>query len=274
VKTLKTLKFLLKFVVIVALGSAAIAGTLTLVGPAAQPLTKAFTPIEQLELAINSPPARSLVYDRNGNVMATFAAEDRAPVKLANIPMVLQRAVISIEDRKFYEHHGVDVAGTFRALFKNVDAGGISQGGSTITQQLVKNIFSVNRKRDLTTKAREAWLAVELEKQISKSQILEDYLNLVYFGNGAYGVQAAVERYFPGTTLARLSLAQAALLAGLIQSPEALNPIKHPGAAARRRSEVLDAMVANKMSSFAHAKAAKSVPLPTTVSYPHSSPGD
>jgi len=123
-------------------------------------------------------------------------------------------------------------------------------------------------------KAREAWLAVELEKQISKSQILEDYLNLVYFGNGAYGVQAAVERYFPGTTLMRLSLAQAALLAGLIQSPEALNPIKHPGAAARRRSEVLDAMVANKMSSAAHAKAAKSVPLPTAVSYPHSSPGD
>jgi membrane peptidoglycan carboxypeptidase len=270
----KTLKFLLKFVVIVVFGSAAIAGTLTLVGPAARPLTKAITPIEQLELAINAPAARSLVYDRNGNVMASFASEDRSPVKLANIPMVLQRAVISIEDRKFYEHHGVDLAGTFRALFKNVDAGGISQGGSTITQQLVKNTFSVNRKRDLTTKAREAVLAVELEKQMTKSQILEDYLNLVYFGNGAYGVQAAVERYFPETTLARLSLAQAALLAGLIQSPEALNPIKHPGAAARRRSEVLDAMVVNKMSSAAHAKAAKSVPLPTTVSYPHSSPGD
>ncbi len=96
----------------------------------------------------------------------------------------------------------------------------------------------------------------------------------MYFGNGAYGVQAAVERYFPGTKLWQLSLAQAALLAGLIQSPEALNPIKHPGAAARRRSEVLDAMVANKMSSPAHAKAAKSVPLPTKVSYPHSTPGD
>ena len=108
-----------------------------------------------------------------------------------------------------------------------------------------------------------------LEKQNSKSQILEDYLNLVSFGNNAYGVEAAVERYFPRTTLAHLNLAQAALLAGLIQSPEALNPIKHPGAAARRRSEVLDAMVANKKITAAVAKAAKSVPLPTTVSYPH-----
>ncbi len=115
---------------------------------------------------------------------------------------MLQNAVISIEDRKFYEHHGVDSSGTTRALFKNVDAGGVAQGGSTITQQLVKNTFSVGRKRDLTTKAREAILAIELEKQLTKSQILEDYLNLVYFGNGAYGVQAAVERYFPGTTLA------------------------------------------------------------------------
>ncbi len=271
---MKALWFCLKFVVIVAFGSAAIAGSLALLGPASQPLTHATTPIEQLVLSINSPSARSLVYDHNGKVMSTFATEDRSPVKLKDIPMVMQNAVISIEDRKFYEHHGVDWAGTTRALFKNVDAGGISQGGSTITQQLVKNTFSVGRKRDLTTKAREAVLAVELEKQLSKSRILEDYLNLVYFGNGAYGVQTAVERYFPGTTLAKLTLAQAALLAGLIQSPEALNPIKHPGAAARRRSEVLDAMVINKKTTAAAANLAKFVPLPTTVSHPHSTPGD
>ncbi len=271
---MKALKFFLKFIVTVVVGAVALAGSLALLGPAARPLTKATTPIGQLEVTINSPAARSLVYDRNGNVMATFANEDRSPVKLKDIPLVMQNAVISIEDRKFYEHHGVDWAGTTRALFKNVDAGGVAQGGSTITQQLVKNTFSIGRKRDLKTKAREAILAVELEKQMSKAQILEDYLNLVYFGNGAYGVQTAVERYFPGTTLMHLSLAQAALLAGLIQSPEALNPIKHPGAAARRRSEVLDAMVANKKISAAAAKAAKSVPLPTTVSYPHSTPGD
>ena len=134
----------------------------------------------------------------------------------------------------------------------------------------MKNTFSVNRKRDLTTKAREAILAIELEKQLTKSQILEDYLNLVYFGNGAYGVQAAVERYFPCTPLAKLDLAQAALLAGLIQSPEALNPIKHPGAAARRRSEVLDAMVANgKITGDAAARSRSRCRCRRTVSYPH-----
>ena len=267
---MKALKFCLKFLVTVAVGGGALAGSLALLGPAAEPLAHATTPIGDLEVTINAPAARSLVFDRNGNPMATLATEDRSPVKLKDIPQVLIDAVISIEDRKFYEHHGVDWAGTTRALFKNVDAGGIAQGGSTITQQLVKNTFSVNRKRDLTTKAREAVLAIELEKQLTKSQILEDYLNLVYFGNGAYGVQAAAERYFPFTTLAKLDLAQSALLAGLIQSPEALNPIKHPGAAARRRSEVLDAMVTNGKATAAAARVSKSVPLPTTVSYPHS----
>src|SRR5262245_13359029 len=201
--------------------------------------------------------------------MASFATQDRSPVKLKNVPPVLIDAVLSIEDRKFYEHHGVDMAGTIRALFKNVDAGTISQGGSTITQQLVKNVFGVNRKRDIKEKMREAILAVKLEEQITKDQILQDYLNLVYLGNGAYGVQAAVERYFPRTTLKKLDLAQSALLAGLIQAPSALDPIRHPGAAARRRSEVLDAMVANHKTTPEAAHLAKYVPLPTKVSYPH-----
>ena len=178
--------------------------------------------------------------------MATLATEDRSPVKLKDIPQVLINAVISIEDRKFYEHHGVDWAGTVRALFKNVDAGGIAQGGSTITQQLVKNTFSVNRKRDLKTKAREAVLAIELEKQLTQEPdprgLPEPRLlrqrRVRRAGRGRALLPAA--RRSPSSTSP-----QAALLAGLIQSPEALNPIKHPGAAARRRSEVLDAMVAN-----------------------------
>ncbi len=118
-----------------------------------------------------------------------------------------------------------------RALFKNVDAGAIEQGGSTITQQLVKNTLSVGEDRDLKTKAREAILAMALESEMSKNQILESYLNLVYFGNRAYGVQAAAERYFSDPAHPdplKLTSPQAALLAGLIQSPEALNPIKHP----------------------------------------------
>jgi penicillin-binding protein 1A len=265
----KALTFTLKLVLTIALGAAALTGALVALGPASRPLEHATTPIGRLDVTINAPPARSLVYDRNGNIMASFATQDRSPVKLKDVPPVLINAVLSIEDRKFYEHHGVDWAGTTRALFKNVDAGGISQGGSTITQQLVKNVFGVNRKRDLKEKAREAILAIKLEQQISKTQILEDYLNLVYLGNGAYGVQAAVERYFPGTPLAKVNLAQAALLAGLIQAPSALDPIKHPGAAARRRSEVLDAMVANHKTTAAAALLAKFVPLPTKVSFPH-----
>jgi penicillin-binding protein 1A len=265
----KALSFLLKLVVTIALGGAALTGALVALGPASRPLEHAATPIGRLDVTINAPPARSLVLDHNGNIMASFATEDRAPVKLKNVPQVLIDAVLSIEDRKFYEHHGVDWAGTTRALFKNVDAGGISQGGSTITQQLVKNVFSSGRKRDLKTKAREAILAIKLEQQISKSQILEDYLNLVYFGNGAYGVQAAVERYFPNTPLKKVDLAQAALLAGVIQAPGDLDPMKHPGAAARRRSEVLDAMVANHKATAQAAHLAKYVPLPTKVSYAH-----
>ena len=130
---MKALKFCLKFVVTIAVGGAALAGSLALLGPAATPLAHATTPIGQLELTINAPAARSLVYDRNGNLMATLATEDRSPVKLKNVPQVLINAVLSIEDRKFYEHHGVDWAGSVRALFKNVDAGGVTQGGSTIT---------------------------------------------------------------------------------------------------------------------------------------------
>jgi membrane peptidoglycan carboxypeptidase len=268
----KLLSFFARLLAVVVLGAAALAGSVALLGPAARSLAGTTTPLGDLDVTINAPAARTIVYDRFGNPMpgGTFARQDRAPVKLKNVPQVLIDAVISIEDRKFYEHHGVDIGGSVRALFKNVDAGGISQGGSTITQQLVKNTLSVNQKRDMKTKVREAVLATRLEHELTKNQILEDYLNLVYFGNGAYGVQAAAERYFPKTPLAKLNLAQSALLAGLIQAPESLNPIKHPDAAARRRSEVLDAMVTNNKATVAKARAAKSVPLPTHLSYPHS----
>jgi membrane peptidoglycan carboxypeptidase len=270
----KILLFVLKFVLTIALGAAALAGSVALLAPAGRSLTAAATPLGKLNVAINAPASRSIVYDAYGNVMGAFSVEDRQPVKLKDVPQVLQDAVISIEDRKFYEHHGVDYAGTLRALFKNVDAGGISQGGSTITQQLVKNALETpNRKRDLKTKAREAVLAVRVEEELTKSQILEDYLNLVYFGNGAYGVQTAAERYFD-KPVKKLSLAEAALLAGLIQSPEALNPIKHPDLAARRRGEVLDAMVETGKTTPLAAKLSKGVPLPTKLFYPVSHPLD
>jgi penicillin-binding protein 1A len=270
--------FSVKLVLTIAVGASALAGSVALLAPAGRSLAQTATPLGKLDVTINAPAARSIVYDRLGGVMGSLSSEDRAPVKLKNVPKVLINAVLSIEDRNFYSHHGVDWGGTARALFKNVDAGEISQGGSTITQQLVKNTLSTNRKRDLKTKAREAILAIRLEQEIPKSRILEDYLNLVYFGNGAYGVQTAAERYFTSpltpNPLKTLTLAQAALLAGLIQSPEALNPIKHPDRAARRRNGVLDAMVSTGKATRKAAEAAKGVPLPTRVSYPFATPLD
>ncbi len=276
---MKLLSFSLKFLVTVVVGAAALAGSVALLGPAGRSVADTATPLGKLNLTINSPATRSVVYDRFGNAMGSFSTQDRSIVTLKEIPQVLINAVISIEDRKFYEHHGVDWSGTIRALFKNVDAGGVTQGGSTITQQLVKNTLEAkSRKRDLKVKAQEAILAIRLENEMTKNQILEDYLNLVYFGNGAYGVKAAAERYF-GTDqdpdpLSHLNLAQAALLAGLIQSPEGDNPIDHPDNAARRRNAVLDAMVVNGKISEKAATLAKSVPLPTTAHYPVSKPLD
>ena len=131
---MKVFWFSLKLVLTVAVGAAALAGSVALLAPASSSLTKVVTPLGKLDVTINAPAARSIVYDRYGNVIDSLSAEDRVPVKLKDIPHVLIDAVLSIEDRNFYQHHGVDWGGTARALFKNVDSGTIGQGGSTITQ--------------------------------------------------------------------------------------------------------------------------------------------
>ena len=200
--------------------------------------------------------------------MTTLFEEDRAPVKLADVPKGFIDAVLAIEDRRFYTHDGVDYEGTTRALFQNLNSGEIQQGGSTITQQLVKNTMGDPKKRDLKTKVREAVLALRLEHEMTKNQILEKYLNTIYFGNGAYGIQAAVERYFGERDPRLLTLGQAALLAGLIQSPETLNPITHPDRAARRRATVLDAMIDTKVITAEQARVAREEPLPTKAVSP------
>ena len=189
---------------------------------------------------------------------------------LKNVPQQLIDAVLSIEDRRFYEHNGVDVGGTIRALTRNVDAGTIEQGASTITEQLIKNTLTKGLKRDAKTKAKEAVLAIRLEDELSKDQILEDYLNLVPFGNNAFGIEVAAERYF-NETMVQLTLPQSALLAGLVQAPSALDPILHPEAAARRREEVLKAMVENHKITQSQADTAMQAPLPTRTYYPEAS---
>jgi penicillin-binding protein 1A len=264
----KAVRISLVFLLIVVLGGAALAGCFALLVPAGAEFADT-TSYGPLLPEMNKQSQRSYLLDRNGQVMTTlFVEEDRQPITLADVPPHLIDAVLAIEDRRFYEHDGVDYEGTLRALFENIDAGEIEQGGSTITQQLVKNTMGDPKKRDLETKIREAVLALRLENEMSKDEILERYLNVIYLGNSAYGVKAASERYFRKPDPKQLTIGESALLAGLIQSPEVLNPVTHPDRAARRRTLVLDAMVETGSITEEQARLAQEEPLPTEASSP------
>jgi membrane peptidoglycan carboxypeptidase len=216
---------------------------------------------------------RTEVYDREGKLLAVLKAEEnRQPVPLSTVPQHVQNAILDVEDDRFWIHGGVDLRSTVRALRTNIDAGGVRQGGSTITQQLVKNAL-LTPERSVNRKVREAVLAVRLEDKLSKEEILERYLNTVYFGNGAYGVQAAAETYF-NSDAANLTLAQAALLAGIIRNPEGYDPIKNPEAAEARRETAIGRMLANAHISEVDAQAIRAEPLPTKLSQPLPEPDD
>ena len=267
---MKASRFVVNFVLIVVLGAVALATSFALLVPAARTLAAATSPLPALDVSLKAQPQRSYVFDRNGNVMTTLYKYDRAPVKLKNVPQQLIDAVLSIEDRKFYQHNGVDFAGTIRALTRNVDSGTVEQGASTITEQLIKNTLTKGRKRNAKTKINEAWLAMRLEGELNKTQILEDYLNLVSFGNNAFGIEVAAERYFD-KTMVRLTLPESALLAGLVQAPSLLDPITHPQNAVRRRAQVLKAMVETHKITTQQEDNANAAPLPTRTYYPEAS---
>ncbi|MGQ0826686.1 MAG: transglycosylase domain-containing protein [Actinomycetota bacterium] len=270
---MKVFKFVVGFILTIALGGGALAGCVALLVPAGAEFAES-TDYGPLEEEVSTSAVRSQVLNRDGDLMTTlFAEEDRQPITLDGVPRHLVDAVLAIEDRNFYEHNGIDWSGVGRALTENLSAGGVEQGGSTITQQLVKNTMSDPErrdptKRDLKTKFREAIVAYRLEKEITKDEILERYLNVIYLGNGAYGVKAASERYFNKHDPMELTLGESALLAGLIQAPEALNPVTHPDRAARRRSTVLDAMVDIGAIGEEEARAAREEPLPTRAVSP------
>src|SRR5688572_28240553 len=202
-------------------------------------------------LSDETPAGNSVVLAADGSPITWFYRNNRVPVTAAQIAPVMLQALVDIEDSRFYEHRGLDVEGTARALFRNVLAGSVVEGGSTITQQLVKQTLlqsaTTSRDRQAATeesigrKLREARLALALEQQYSKTEILTRYLNIVYFGRGAYGIQAAAQRYF-SVNAADLTLAQAAMLAGLVQTPGNDDPITNPDAAFERRNQVLARM--------------------------------
>jgi penicillin-binding protein 1A len=186
-------------------------------------------------------PQTTFVYDRNGKLMTTLHAEvNRTLVPMSQISPNLQHAVVAIEDKDFYHHGAISASSIFRAAYANVVSGKIEQGGSTITQQFVKNVFTGD-ERTLSRKVHEAVLAVKLEHQYSKSQILEKYLNTVYFGHGAYGAQAAAETYF-GIPASKLTVLQSALLAGMVAAPGAFDPVANRKESTDRRNEVLTVM--------------------------------
>jgi penicillin-binding protein 1A len=186
----------------------------------------------------------SFVYAADGSLLGSIPAErNREPVPLWRMTKWLPSATIAIEDRRFYEHGGVDYEGIARALWRDVSAGKVVEGGSTITQQLVRQLY-VGHEKTFKRKLREACLAIKLSRERPKSWILQQYLNTVYYGNHAYGVQAAAQTYF-SKNAKNLTLLQAALLAGLPQAPSVYDPFHRPDAALARRAEVLRALYEN-----------------------------
>jgi penicillin-binding protein 1A len=204
-------------------------------------------------LAEKRPPAVSIL-DRNGAQIAAYGGVGGEWVPFKRIPVTLTKAVLAIEDRRFYSHEGVDFWGVVRAVLVNIRSGDVKQGGSTVTQQLAKNLF-LTPDRTAKRKIQEAMLAYALERRLSKDQILEQYLNRVYFGAGAYGVEAASRRYF-AKDVQDLTLSEAAMLAGLLKAPSKYSPLNDQKTSEARTRQVLDAMVDAEFITEAQRKAA------------------
>ncbi len=205
------------------------------------------------------PPTLCKVLDASGATVDEFALIRRDWVDLDDVPESVWSAVLAAEDRRFFDHHGVDLIGIARAVWVNLAAGAIREGGSTLTQQLVKNVVLSN-ERSFSRKAVEALLAWRLEQHIDKRRVLELYLNYVYLGSGNYGLQAAAQDYF-GVDASELDPGQAALIAGLIPAPSRYSPRRDPEEARRRRRMVLDSMVEEGFVDVLDAQLAKRTPV-------------
>jgi penicillin-binding protein 1A len=203
----------------------------------------------------------SFVYSDNGTLLGVVPSSvNRQPLRFDQISPYLRNATVAIEDRRFWHHGALDYRGIMRALYSDVAAGKIVQGGSTITQELVRNLYIGNASRTFSRKVKEACLAIKLAQAWPKKRILNAYLNEVFYGRAAHGAQAAAQTFF-STRASDLTLAQAALLAGLPQAPTVYDPLRHPAAAMQRRNEVLRAMLANRSITRAQFEMASSAPL-------------
>lgn len=205
------------------------------------------------------PSAITRIYSSDQVVLGELYTEKRQPVALEKMPQYLKEALISVEDRKFYSHSGIDLKGILRAVVKDIMAGGFVEGASTITQQLAKTLFLTPRK-NLMRKLREAVLAFQLERRYTKNELLELYLNQVYFGSGAYGVASAARVFF-GKSLEELTIAECALIAGMPKAPSRYSPLVNPDQAVARRNVVLRQMLTTGIIDTATYQQAKETPL-------------
>jgi penicillin-binding protein 1A len=204
------------------------------------PYSRCWRSPSSADIAGYEPTEATKIYSSDGVVLADIYEENREIVPIGDIPKNLQSATIAIEDERFYKHPGIDLQGIARAVYQNLRRRHLAQGASTLTQQLARNIY-LTREKSVSRKLKEILLALELERNFSKEQILELYMNQVYYGSGAYGVQTASNVYF-GKDVKDLTLAQSALLAGLPQKPSFYSPYEDLEAAVNRRDVVLNHM--------------------------------
>lgn len=211
---------------------------------------------------VGQMPERNIVFDIDGKIYSRLAGANRIVVPLREVSPHFMDALLAREDARFYDHGGVDPRGVIRALYRDITSGSAKEGASTITQQLARNSLPLGG-RTLKRKMLEAMVALRIERQFTKEQILELYVNRIYFGSGCYGVETASQAYF-GKNASKLNLAESALLAGLIRSPNRFSPLRNPDAAADQRDDVLDRLLALKKITAAEAKQAKAAKVNST----------
>ena len=223
------------------------------------------------EMEEYTPSLTTKVFDRNNKLIHEFSIEKRSMVPLDEIPVDLQNAVVAMEDREFFSHPGFSVKGILRALLYDLMTGKAKQGASTLTQQLSRGVFLTQEKK-IIRKIREIILAIQIEHQFSKREILQLYLNEIYLGSGAYGVKAAAKKYFD-KELNELTTGEAALIVGLIPAPGRYNPFANPELSRQRRNLVLDVMYEQNYITKEELETAKQEPLPEKPPVPEAAPG-
>lgn len=246
-------------IMLVAVAAVLAATALTVIPQVEQIATSSSSTAATLEL--NPVKERSSMFASDGSFLTYLASENSEPVSLDDIPQPVIDAVLAMEDADFYQHDGVNFRAIFRALVENINAGGIEQGGSTITQQLVKLTF-LNADQNFDRKSTEAFYALRLEEEYTKDEILERYLNTVYFGANSYGVRAAAETYWGMEDISELGWEEAAMLAGLIRNPNGYNPTVNSVRARDRRNVVVDRLLSQEVINESMADQIRIAPLP------------